>query len=60
MEVADVREEGKISGSQELLLMLNFLLASAFIIIPSAVVNGTKQDGWMAVILATVTGFPSK
>lgn len=56
MEVADVREDGKISGSQELLLMLNFLLASAFIIIPSAVVSGAKQDGWMAIILATVTG----
>jgi len=51
-----VRKDGKISGSQELLLMLNFLLASAFIIIPSAVVNGAKQDGWMAIILATVTG----
>lgn len=51
-----MREDGKISGSQELLLMLNFLLASAFIIIPSAVVSGAKQDGWMAIILATVTG----
>jgi spore germination protein KB len=51
-----VREEDKISGGQELLLMLNFLLASAFIIIPAAVVTGAKQDGWMAIVLAVLTG----
>lgn len=48
--------KNKISSRQELLLMLNFLLASAFIIIPSSAVAGARQDGWLALILATITG----
>ena len=36
--------------------MLNFLLASAFIIIPSVIIAEAKQDGWMVIVLATVTG----
>lgn len=48
--------KNKISSRQELLLMLNFLLASAFIIIPSSAVAGARQDCWLALILATITG----
>ncbi|NPV71554.1 MAG: endospore germination permease [Firmicutes bacterium] len=56
MKGTNARDEIRISYRQELLLMLNFLLANAFIIIPSAAVKGAKQDGWMTIALATVTG----
>jgi len=54
--MGDVREEGRLSGRQELLLRLNFLLASAFIMIPAMVIKGAGKDGWMSIILAALAG----
>ncbi|MGB9866352.1 MAG: GerAB/ArcD/ProY family transporter [Bacillota bacterium] len=48
----------RISSGQLLALMVNFLLASAFIIIPSAVVGGAAQDGWLCVLLALMAAVP--
>ncbi|WP_081734685.1 endospore germination permease [Desulfotomaculum nigrificans] len=50
------REEGRISSRQELLLMTNFLLASAILLTPTGVVSEAKQDGWMAILLGMVVG----
>lgn len=44
----------KISQDQLFALMLNFLLASAFILIPSSVIAGAKQDGWLSIVVSLV------
>jgi len=55
-EEDDVKGSTEITGNQELLLMLNFLLASAFIIIPSIVIGRAKQGGPVALAIATAVG----
>lgn len=49
-------ENGKISRFQLWLLLINFLIGSAIIFIPSAVISIAKQDAWVAMLLLIVIG----
>lgn len=49
-------ESGVINRFQLWLLIVNFTVGSALLLIPSAVAVEAKQDAWFAMLLATVTG----
>ncbi|BCG61601.1 GerAB/ArcD/ProY family transporter [Paenibacillus sp. URB8-2] len=49
-------DRGKISARQAGFLMLTFLLGGATVIIPSSAASFAKQDGWLTIIIATLTG----
>ncbi|HHW02177.1 MAG TPA: endospore germination permease [Thermoanaerobacterales bacterium] len=51
-----MKEEGRVNSEQIFFLVLNFLLASAFIMIPSTVTGKAGKDGWAAILIATGAG----
>lgn len=51
-----MKEEEKLSSVQIFFLALNFFLASAFILIPSAVAVAAGRDGWAAILIAAGAG----
>lgn len=46
-------EQGKISGSQLVILMVGFLLGSSVVIFPG---QAARQDAWIAIIIGAVEG----
>ncbi|MDA8235464.1 MAG: endospore germination permease [Clostridia bacterium] len=49
-------EQGKISGRQAYLLIINVILATAILFVPAIVTSAAKENGWLAAILATAVG----
>ncbi|MDA8235467.1 MAG: endospore germination permease [Clostridia bacterium] len=49
-------EQGKISGRQAYLLIINVILATAILFVPAVVSSTAKENGWLAAILATAVG----
>ncbi|TFB22157.1 spore gernimation protein [Filobacillus milosensis] len=49
-------KEEKINSRQFTLLVIMFTVGSSIIIIPSALVNESRQDGWISAILAMIIG----
>jgi len=49
-------ENGKISRFQLWLLVINFVVGSALLIIPSITVSQAKQAGWIAMLIAIIVG----
>ena len=49
-------ENGMMNRFQLWLLIVNYTIGSALILIPSTVVNHSKQNGWISMFLATLIG----
>ncbi|MGD9677608.1 MAG: endospore germination permease [Vulcanibacillus sp.] len=49
-------ENGKISRFQLWLLLINFLIGSAIIFIPSSIISTSKQDAWLSMLLLIFIG----
>jgi spore germination protein KB len=48
-------EGGKISGRQAVLLMVSMVLPTAFLFVASVVASLARQDGWLSMLLATLS-----
>jgi len=49
-------EEGRISNRQATFIIVNTILATSIIFLPSAIYKEAQQDSWMSVILVTIFG----
>lgn len=51
-----MREEGIISNRQAALLVVNTILPTSFMFLPSIMYQQARQDTWISVLLITVFG----
>lgn len=51
-----MNEEVKITSWQAVFLIVNLILPTAILTVPSIIINYAKKDAWISVILATIIG----